>query len=192
MLEHMFDDEGRPTPELLRELLKYDPDTGKLFWLPRGVHLFTDGLQSAAHACKRWNARNAGKAALTTATRHGYYYGSVFNTHCRAHRVIWAIVHGEWPQDQIDHINGNPSDNRILNLRSVTHRENHKNRGLSTRNTSGRLGVRWEASRSKWQARIGVEGREKFLGSFDSFEEASAARKAAEVKYGFHKNHGRG
>jgi len=100
-------------------------------------------------------------------------------------------VHDEWPQDEIDHINGIRTDNRLVNLRSVTHRENQKNIKRSTCNTSGRVGVRWEGHRSKWRSAIKVDGREKHLGSFDSFAEASAARKAAEIKYGFHKNHGR-
>jgi hypothetical protein len=191
MLENRFDDEGRPTPEFLRELLKYDPETGKLFWLPRGVHLFAAGKQPAERMCRSWNTKHVGKAAFTAVNSAGYHMGAILNSHYLAHRVIWAIVHGKWPQNQVDHINGTRADNRIVNLRSVTHLENHKNCKLSTSNTSGRVGVRWRGCRSKWQARIYVDGREKHLGYFDSFEEASDARKAAEIKYDFHENHGR-
>jgi hypothetical protein len=191
MLENRLDDKGRPTPEFLRELLKCDPETGKLFWLPRGAHLFADGERSAESTCRRWNSRHAGKAAFTSVDAAGYHQGIILYSHYRAHRVIWAMVHDEWPRDQIDHINGVRADNRIGNLRSVTNRENSKNRKLPTNTTSGRIGVTWSGRDSKWRAVIDVDGGTKHLGYFDNFEDASDARKAAEFKYGYHENHGR-
>ncbi len=101
------------------------------------------------------------------------------------------MVHDEWPRDQIDHINGVRTDNRIGNLRSVTSRENSRNLKLPTNNTSGRIGVMWSGRDSKWLAVIQVDGGKKHLGYFDNFEDASNARKAAELKYDFHENHGR-
>lgn len=108
-----------------------------------------------------------------------------------SHRLIWLYVHGEFPEDQIDHINGERSDNRIENLRAVTDRENSRNKSKYTNNTSGTTGVSWEKQEGKWHAIIRVDGRQKHLGFFDDIDEAIAARKAAEVVWGFHENHGR-
>jgi len=105
--------------------------------------------------------------------------------------VIWAIVHGEWPEWQIDHINGVRRDTRLCNLRSVSASENSRNCALSTRNKSGSIGVCWDAHHNKWHASIKVDGRQVALGRFSEFENAVSARKAAEAKYGYHVNHGR-
>lgn len=104
-----------------------------------------------------------------------------------AHRLIWKLLYGEDPEE-IDHINGNRSDNRITNLRSVCHYENMRNRKRGSDNTSGVMGVSWHKVNSKWRARIG----EELLGDFDKFEDAVAARKQAEKELGYHPNHGRG
>jgi hypothetical protein len=106
-----------------------------------------------------------------------------------AHRLIWLLVHKTWPENQIDHIDGNSLNNRIENLRDVTHAENHKNRKKTNKNTSGHSGV--TRNHGKWQAGIKVSGHDIYLGRFTNLDEAVAARKAAEVKYGFHANHGR-
>lgn len=184
--------EDLPAPEDIRKLLRYEPDTGKLYWLERTPDLFEDGKQSAETVCRRWNTRYAGKEALTSDNGKGYRQGAIFSRVYFAHRVIWAIAHNEWPADQIDHINGVKNDNRIENLRAVTNQENHKNQKLSSNNTSGVTGVYWRPARRKWQVRIYVNGRLLHLGLYVNKDEAVAARKAAEVKYGFHENHGRG
>jgi hypothetical protein len=107
----------------------------------------------------------------------------------KAHRLIWLLVHKAWPENQIDHIDGNGLNNRIENLRDVTNAENARNRKKQKNNESGHTGVRRE--RGKWRAVIEVSGREIYLGLFINLEEAVAARKAAEAKYGFHANHGK-
>lgn len=179
-----------PTPEELRKLLRYEPDTGKLFWRARSVALFSStGRRSANHACALWNSRFAGKEAFTADDGGGYKSGGIFCRLHRAHRVIWALHHDEWPTHEIDHINGVKDDNRIVNLRDVSHIENSRNTRRSSNNTSGHMGVGWNKARGKWEARIKV-GRQIYLGLFDVFEDAVAARKAAEIKYGFHENHG--
>ena len=91
----------------------------------------------------------------------------------------------------IDHINGDPFDNRIDNLRLVTQRENSMNRRLSCNNKSGVIGVHYYSSRKQWQAQITSEGKKINLGRFDNFDDAVKVRKDAEIKYGFHENHGR-
>lgn len=179
-----------PSPELLRKLLRYEPETGKLFWRERTPDMFEDGEQGAEWACNRWNSRYSGKEAFATIDGRGYKQGSIFGRNYRAHRVIWAMVYGEWAEE-IDHIHGVKDDNRISELRAVTHVQNGRNKKRPSTNTSGVVGVRWNKRRQKWHARITVGGNQNHLGLFTDFDEAVAARKVAEVKYGFHENHGR-
>ena len=82
-------------PEVVRRLLRYCPEAGKLFWRERTEDLFSDGRHSAAHICARWNKRYAGQEAFT-ALDNGYRKGAIFNNPHRAHRVIWAIQTGEF------------------------------------------------------------------------------------------------
>jgi hypothetical protein len=175
-----------PDPELLRKLLSYDPETGKLFWNYRPLDLFEKMQAWAA-----WNTKWAGQEAFTSIDNHGYYQGRVCSRHMQAHRVIWAVVKGRWPSEQIDHINGIRTDNRLQNLREVSVSENRKNQRRRSNNTSGVTGVSWARTKQKWLADIRVNGKQIYIGRFDDFEDAVAARKAAEAKYGFHENHGR-
>lgn len=182
----------RPLPSVsaLRNALDYDPLTGKLRWKARSIDQFKAGNASAAQKCSRWNGRFAGELAFTAQTSNGYFTGMLDRRQMLAHRVIWVLVHGEWPADQIDHINGNPSDNRISNLRVVDDLENRRNQKMNSRNTSGVPGVS-RCKDSRWEAHIGVKGQKVHLGHFSSFDAACKARIAAERKYGFHENHGR-
>ena len=91
----------------------------------------------------------------------------------------------------VDHINGEPSDNRWCNLRNVSLSENLKNARLPKHNKSGVVGVQWDSRRRKWVAQIKSESVNHVLGRFNSFEAAAAARKQAERELGFHENHGR-
>ena len=180
-----------PTPEELRKLLRYEPETGKLFWRERTPDMFTEGKQSLEHKCSKWNSCYANKEALKQTKNDGYKRGLIWRQTYPAHRIAWAVFYGSWPSDQIDHINGVKDDNRISNLRDVTHAENNKNKSMQSNNTSGVNGVRWNKADRKWRAFITVEKKFKYLGGFQEIEDAIAARKAAEVKYGFHPNHGR-
>jgi hypothetical protein len=99
------------------------------------------------------------------------------------------MMTGEKPE-QIDHINGDKTDNRWQNLRNVSNRENCKNAAIGTNNTTGALGV-WITRNGTYQADISVDGKKHYLGIYKTLEEAKSARKAAENKYGFHENHGR-
>lgn len=174
------------TPELLRELLDYDPETGKLTWLPR-----TKDNHPNDQVRRRLNTQFAGREAFTTTSSKGYKRGILLNRDFLAHRVIWALHTGAWPEDQIDHVNGNRSDNRIENLRVVSNQENQKNQRLYSNNTSGYMGVLWNKGCKRWSSRIQVDGGNLHLGLFDDIEDAIAARKEAEIKHGFHENHGR-
>lgn len=179
-----------PPQTVLDQLFAYEPETGKFFWKERPPSMFRDGKQSAQHNAAIWNAKNAGSEAFTTKLPGGYCYTTVHRQKVFAHRVAWKLAYGDEPTT-IDHINGDPSDNRIANLRAASSVDNGRNMQRSKANNSGVTGVSWDQRRARWYARIHVEYRGIFLGYFDTFDEAVAARKAAEVHYGFHPNHGR-
>lgn len=162
----------RPSPELLRQLLEYDPKSGVLTWRAR------QGKFSS-----RWNARFAGTVA-GTAHPDGYIHVKVHNRSVLAHRIIWAMVYDCWPEC-IDHKNGRPSDNRLKNLRAVSRKINQRNQRRHSSNTSGRTGVHWNRTRSLWVAQIKMAGRSIYLGGFEDKEAAVRARVRAEKKYGF-------
>ena len=176
------------TAEIARELLTYSPDTGKLFWKERPVKYFKN-----PNYAKSWNTRWAGKEALTAINRKksgqiSRLDGKLLNKDYYTHRIAWLIYYGEWPKNQIDHINQDPTDNRIENLRDVTQAENQKNRTLYNNNTTGYLGV--SKHHGKYRARIRINNIDKHLGYYDTVEEAAAVRAVASINYNFHPNHG--
>ena len=162
-----------PSQKELRELLKYDPETGRLFWKARQT------------GWSGFNTRFAGKEAFTAIDSGGYRIGSLLQVRHRAHRVIWKLVYGTDPE-QIDHENGDRQDNRLTNLRAVTDQENKKNSKRRSDNRSGVVGVGTHSD-GKFRARIGTE----HLGLFETLEEATVARRAAELNHNYHQNHGR-
>lgn len=175
---------------ILPELLDYNPSTGKFAWRRRPLKFF-ESMAAPELRCRLWNGQFAGKPALYAEHNCGYHSGSIFNMQVLAHRVAWAITHGEWPSGEIDHVNGDRRDNRIENLRSVDRHGNMKNRKLQTINRSGANGVYWAAHAKKWRVEIRSELGREHCGYFDSFEDAKAARAEANERHGFHPNHGR-
>tara|TARA_R110000803_G_scaffold51177_1_gene105931 strand:+ start:686 stop:1198 length:513 start_codon:yes stop_codon:yes gene_type:complete len=141
------------------------------------------------------NGRRAGKEAFTYTSKRGYrattFRGVTFETTLSAHRVAWLLHTGEWPSGQIDHINGDKVDNRILNLRDVVNAENARNCCLRSTNKSGVPGVYVHSQTGKWTAQINAFGKTVGLGCFGSKSDAIIARKSAERVLGYHKNHGR-
>lgn len=172
-------------PSDARELYEYDPDTGLFTHIERPLRFFANEA-----AWKAWNSRNVGLPAFTTVQSRGYLHGKVFGSKIGAHRLAFVWMEGYWP-DQVDHINGDPLDNRWVNLREANSSVNQRNAKLRNDNTSGHCGVSLHSASGKWLARIGVDGRLKKLGAFKDKADAIAARKAAEVRYGYHENHGR-
>ena len=143
------------TQEKLKELLSYDKDAGVFTWAVRrrGV---------AVGAVAGYN-RLDGYIQLMAEGKLHY-----------AHRIAWLYVYGELPKDQIDHINGVKTDNRICNLRLATNQENQHNKSSPrTDNTSGFLGVSWSKPAKKWRADIRINGRKKNLGFFNTADLAS-------------------
>lgn len=179
-----------PTIEELRQLLRYEPETGRLYWREREAKWFPDGYRSAQGNANNWNAQYAGGEAGAV-HKNGYRYFSMPNgRRVLAHRAAYAIHHGEWPE-VCDHIDGDPLNNRIENLRSGTQGENLKNARKWSHNTSGRTGVRFDNRRKKWTAHIKVNQKQINLGASENYDEAVKLREAAEMKYGFSERHGR-
>lgn len=178
------------TQEEVRELIKFDYETGRAFYNERDIKWFQNKKQRAQWACNRWNSNWAGKE-ITYINADGYVMVGLLGKRIYLHRLIWLREYGEWP-DQVDHINGNRSDNRLCNLRNVTNQENSRNSKRNKNNTSGQTGVYFNKRANKWQSYIyDREGNSIYLGLFERFEDAVAVRKAAEIKYGYHERHGR-
>lgn len=165
------------TPQYIRQLLDYNPETGELVWKERKLR---PGLERID---KGWNKRFAGKKVSDRFHRHGH---SQIGIHCKnfmTHRVVWAHYYDVWPIHDLDHINGKPADNRIANLREATASENLCNAKIRVNNTSGVKGVSWSKSSNKWYSYITKNKKMMAIGLFDSFDEAVAARRQAEHKF---------
>lgn len=112
----------------------------------------------------------------------GYAFVSVKGKKLLAHRLAWALTHGECPKMHIDHIDGNKANNRISNLRICTHNQNQHNQGIRKTNKSGFKGVSWMKSVNKWQAQICSNSKVKHLGFYSSPEDAAKAYDLAAIE----------
>ena len=150
---------SRITYTRLRELLNYDPETGRLSW-----------------RVSRSNIRSGMEAGTITRGRNCVYLiVSIDGYRYKAHRLIWLYVTGKWPSVNIDHIDGKGSNNHFTNLRLATTAENLRNAQLSRRNTSGFKGVSYNRRLDRWQASITVAGKLHYLGIFNAPEKAHVA-----------------
>jgi|SRR5690554_811476 len=165
----------------IKRKLKYDSESGKLHWktLP-GLNRYEKWFNT------KYSEKEAGSES-----GNGYLRVKVAGTLLMYHRVCWFLYYGNWPKGSVDHINRCRFDNRICNLRDVTHLENNKNKSKGKNNTSQYTGVSFHRNHGKWYASIKVKGKSIHLGSFDSKELAYRARLDAEIKYGFHETHGK-
>ncbi len=149
------------TQSRLKELLSYDPETG----------LFVNRIER--------NPRAKQGCSTGYANTIGYVVIQIDREKFGAHRLAWLYMTGEWPIQQIDHINRIRSDNRFSNLRQATFAENCHNMSVACSNTSGHQGVTWHKGRQKWQAQLAVQGRHFYLGMYDDIDEAVAVRRGA-------------
>ena len=159
------------TLEYLKSIARYDKDTG----------LF-----------KRVKSRgNKAKGTIIgSKDSNGYLIAEINGKKYKLHRLAWFYEYGEFPESNLDHINHDPSDNRISNLRLANHLINGANKPLYKNNKSGAHGVWFSKTEKKWKARIRVNYKPIHLGTFDNKKDAITAKNDAEIKYGFHKNHG--
>ena len=151
------------TEKRLKEILRYDPDSGKFYWLVNSP----------------WRAGLIGERAGFT---HGGGYRSITvdRVNYLEHRLAWFYQHGKFPR-QLDHINRDRTDNRISNLREATNEQNRANRGV-VKSRSGLKGAYWHKASKRWTSRVERNGRQTYLGLFDTAEEAHAAYcKAAKI-----------
>lgn len=154
-------------PEMVRELLHYDPETGVFRWRKKHARCIRAG--DIAGCLDRFGA--------------GYWRIRIDGKGYSGHRLAWLYVHGKWPEQVIDHINGDRADNRIANLREATHRQNQQNRTRVQRNnTSGVRGVTWDKVTKRWRAYIENMGHTICLGRYDDKERAAKARRDAELR----------
>ena len=160
------------TAKRAREVFDYDPETGKIIRKEKVSGSVPVGSE------------------MGFVGSHGYLAVMIDNKDYLVHRLIFLWVYGRWPKGQIDHKNHIKTDNKIKNLREATHRENGINQKLSKNNTSGSNGVYWNKGVNKWQSYINVHGKAIYLGVFIDINDAISARKEADIKHGFHKNHG--
>ena len=160
------------TQKRLKELLHYDPETGVLTRIARTSNSIQIGDIAGGHS-------------------YGYLTIRIDNVKYFSHRLVWLYIKGEWPKAEIDHINHIRDDNRWINLRESTSRENSRNQSLNNKNTSGITGVYWHIKANKWAAYIGTKGKTKHLGLFSTLIAAVYARHIADIEYGYHPNHGK-
>ena len=155
--------------EHLKDLLHYDPETGVFKWKD------TFG----------WKAKRGTIAGGINGS--GYIYIRLKRKKYRAHRLAWLYTYGKFPEDQIDHINRDKTDNRLVNLRAVSGKENSRNQFIPTNNTSGHIGVSWDTEKNRWRVQIAKVS----YGRFKSKGDAVAKAKEVYKELGFHENHGK-
>ena len=150
----------------IKEYLSYDPLTGEFTWAKSPSPRMKDGSTAG------------------TPNKSGYIRIKYSQKLYLAHRLAWYMYYGEMPDYDIDHINEDPSDNRISNLRLDINRENEHNKSkLRSDNTSGYRGVYWNKLEGKWCASIALQGKRIFLGYYNTPEEAHEAYLCAKRKY---------
>lgn len=159
-----------PTAERVRELLRYDPESGVF---TRRIRTSTNGTSNVGDIAGGFKG-------------NGYVVIKIDGKQQQAHRLAWVYMTGEWPENDIDHINGVKTDNRWANLRAATRSENIINAGKPITNTSGFKGVSWHKGRGKkWKAQIQFKGKSFTLGYFDDPELAALCYAgASRILYG--------
>ena len=163
------------TPEMVNEAIDYDPLTGVCIWRERPLNHFLNGRSH-----KIWNTKYSGKKAGVM-NDQGYLTVGICGIRFYIHRIAYALANGEWPEHQIDHINGKRDDNRLINLRMATNEQNSQNAKLSKTNSLGLKGVSRCPNSKTFRAQIYRNGKLHHLGTFSTKEEAHAAYAKAAI-----------
>jgi hypothetical protein len=147
------------TAERLRELLHYDLETGVFTW----------------RVNRRGHIGDVAGNVYGGPPNEGYRRIMIDRRMYQASRLAWLYMTGEWPKDQVDHINGDRADNRFCNIREALPAQNSQNRSMRTDNESGFKGVAWHKHTRKWASSIQINGKYKHLGYFATPERAFIA-----------------
>lgn len=164
------------TQKKLKEILHYDSNSGLFIWKIR--------------AAKRIKPGDIAGCLFESQSKKKYIRITISGKRYFVHNLAWLYVHGHFPDNEIDHADGNGTNNKIKNLSDVVRLENGKNKRLSVNNKSGHVGVHWHCRDKRWQAYIMVNKKSLYLGTFTDKNKAIEVRKAASIKYNYHKNHG--
>lgn len=171
--------------ENILEFFDYNSHSGALIIKHRRLKWF-----NSLNSYKAFNTRFENTCAKTT-DKDGYIIMTVLGVRLIAHRVIWFIMTGDFPNGDIDHINHIRDDNRWKNLREVTRRENLRNISIRKNSPYKIFGISKIKETGRWRVKISTpQMKGTHLGVFNDFFEAVCCRKSAENKYGFHANHG--
>lgn len=163
--------------EVANEILSYDKASGCLTWkVRRSIRVCAGDI--------------AGGITFHGSSKKPYVSVGIRGRVYKAHRLAFLLETGSFPNEDVDHINGNGLDNRWSNLRVVSKAENSRNMRRTKSNTSGVTGVQWLKSRERWIAMITLDKKPIRIGTFVNFEDAVRARKIAETQMQFHTNHG--
>jgi hypothetical protein len=152
---------NKPSYEEVAKILDYNPKTGKFF---RRVNTSPNG-------------RIGDVKGYTT--KRKYRKTSVGGIQFYDHQLAWLLFYLKWPEKQIDHINGNKQDNRILNLREVTVSQNALNRSHQANSKTKHKCINWKTDRKKYRVKIGISGKCHHIGYFKNIDDAIKARNKA-------------
>lgn len=156
------------TQARLKEAISYDPETGQFMWR----------VTRKGYGGGVWPGKPAGQV-----NAYGYLVICLDQERHFAHRLAWLYMTGEWPTEEVDHADRDQANNRWENLRAATSTQQKINTGMRCDNTSGVRGVRFDLRRGRWVAVIGVNKKSIHLGRFRTIEEATDARRAAELQH---------
>ena len=163
--------------EEVAKLFTYDREAGVLYWR----------IRNGNHTRRNY------VAGSIKGDNDGYRHVRIKGKTYKEHRIIMMLCFGHIPENaEIDHINHVRNDNRMVNLRFVTRRENQRNQSLSSKSTTGVTGVTFYKNRNKYRAQIEVNRETIYLGMFDTLEGAAEARRQADKEFNFNNNHGKG
>lgn len=140
------------TADYVRQVLEYNPKTGLLLWKKRSLEMFNGNWR----VCNRWNGHFAGKPAGNLSLHRGYIEVRLEGHLYKAHILIWLIVTGQWPTDEIDHDDGHRANNIWTNLKEVTPKGQSQNVGVRKDSSSGVTGVSFSSTHKLWEAYVSV------------------------------------
>ena len=165
------------TQEELKKILHYDPEIGVFTWLLKKSNRIKVG-------------QIAGSRQVDILCGKAYIRIKISKKMYLAHRLAVLYITGNLPENEVDHLDGNGTNNKWKNIRCVSAIENQRNRRLQSNNSSGIGGVYWHVRNGKWHVRTWIGSKLIHLGYYDNLLDAASVKKSAEIKYGFHKNHG--